>query len=202
MTRAGKAEKKVLLLLAQGFEELEASVFTDVMGWSRVAGETAVGVTACGLRRRIECTWNFTVLPERLVHEVSVRDYDALAIPGGYEEAHFYEDAFHEDFLALIRDFHTAGKWIAAVCVGALPVAKSGVLRDRPATTYGLLGGIRRRQLAELGARVQDRPLVEDGRVITCAGPAQALDTAFLLLERLSSAENVLKVKTAMGFGG
>ena len=31
-----KINKKVLLLMAQGFEEYEASAFTDVLGWSRV----------------------------------------------------------------------------------------------------------------------------------------------------------------------
>ena len=42
--------KKVLLFLAQGFEEYEAGVFTDVIGWSRVFGNEPVDVITSGLR--------------------------------------------------------------------------------------------------------------------------------------------------------
>ena len=48
--------KKVLLFLAQGFEEYEASVFTDVIGWSRVCGKEPVDLITTGLRSEIRCT--------------------------------------------------------------------------------------------------------------------------------------------------
>ncbi len=56
--------KSVLLFLAQGFEEYEASVFTDVMGWSRLYGSTPVNLITTGLRKEIKCAWNFVVKPE------------------------------------------------------------------------------------------------------------------------------------------
>ena len=65
--------------------------------------------------------------------EVSADEYDALAIPGGFEEFGFYEEAYNEQLLELIRLFDSQKKWIATVCVGALPVGKSGVLNGRKA---------------------------------------------------------------------
>ena len=192
--------KKVLLFLANGFEAYEASVFTDVFGWSKAFGDIPVEATTTGRHRKLKCTWNFTVIPEIQVGEVNTKDYDALAIPGGFEKAGFYEDAYHEDFLTLIRTFNEEKRIIASVCVGALPLGKSGILKGRKATTYHLLNGMRRKQLAEFGADVLDRHVVVDGNIITSSSPATALDVAMTLLEMLTSQKNCEKVKKLMGF--
>jgi len=192
--------KNVLLLLAQGFEEYEASVFTDVIGWSRFCGTEPVDLITTGLRNELKCTWNFTVKPELDFTKINVTDYDALAIPGGFEEAGFYEDAFDEKFLNLIKQFDNQGKIIAAICVAALPVAKSGVLKNRNATTYDLLNGKRRKELADFGAIVKDENIVIDENIITSTGPSTAIEVAFILLELLTDKENVKTVKKYMRF--
>jgi len=192
--------KKVLLFLSQGFEEYEAAVFTDVIGWSRVYGTEPVDLATTGLRSSIKSTWNFLVRPELDFNKIKIEDFDALAIPGGFEKAGFYEDAYDERFLNLIRDFDKHGKIIASVCVAALPVAKSGILKGRNATTYDLLDGIRRKQLADFGAIVKDERIVIDKNIITSTGPATAVDVAFILLEMLTDKENVKAVKKCMRF--
>jgi protein deglycase len=192
--------KRVLLFLSQGFEEYEASVFTDVIGWSRIYGKDPVDLKTTGLRKEIKCTWNFIVKPELNFNEINVNEYDALAIPGGFEKSGFYEDAFDEKFLNLIRQFDLQGKIIASICVAALPVAKSGVLKNRNATTYDLLDGRRRKQLAEFGAIIKDEKIVVDKNIITSNGPSTALDVAFTLLEMLTDKENVKVVKNYMRF--
>jgi protein deglycase len=192
--------KKVLLFLAQGFEEYEASVFTDVIGWSRVYGKEPVDLITTGLRSEIKCTWNLIVRPEIEFEKINVQDFNALAIPGGFEKAGFYEDAYNEVFLNLIREFDNQGKIIASVCVGAMPVGKSGVLNGRSATTYDLLDGVRRNQLADFGVKVQDERIVIDKNIITSTGPSTGLDVAFKLLEMLSNIENVNLIKKYMRF--
>lgn len=81
--------KKVLLFLAQGFEAYEASVFTDVIGWSRECGLEGVDLITTGLRPVINCYWNLMVQPEMPFEQIKVDDYAALAIPGGAEGAGF-----------------------------------------------------------------------------------------------------------------
>ena len=192
--------KKVLLLLANGFEEYEAAVFTDVMGWSRAEGDIPVDLVTAALRPKIKGTWNLTVIPEMPASEINVEDFDALAIPGGFEEAGFYEDAYHEDFLNIIRAFEAKKKEIAAICVAALPVGKSGVLEGRKGTTYHLLDSKRPDQLSAFGVNVSRENLVVDDNIITSCGPSSALDVAFSLLEKLTNRENRQKVQHAMGF--
>ncbi|MDA3892771.1 MAG: DJ-1/PfpI family protein [Salinivirgaceae bacterium] len=193
-------KKKVLLFLAQGFEAYEASVFTDVMGWSRSFGNAPVDLITTGLRPELKCTWNLIVKPELEFEKINVHEYDALAIAGGFEKAGFYEDAYNEKLLKLIRQFDKEGKIIAAICVSALPVGKSGVLAGRKATTYDLLDGIRRKQLAHFGAKIQDESIVIDKNIITSTGPSTGLDVAFILLEMLTDKENVDIVKKYMRF--
>lgn len=194
--------KSVLLFLAQGFEEYEASVFTDVIGWSRIYGTEPVNLITTGLRKEIKCTWNLIVKPELEFDKIKVEDFDALAIPGGFEKAGFYEDAFDERFLNLIRQFDSQGKIIASICVAALPVGKSGVLQNRFATTYDLEDkyGSRRKQLADLGAIVKNERIVIDKNIITSTGPSTGLDVAFALLKMLTDEENVKAVKKYMRF--
>jgi len=192
--------KRVLLFLCQGFEELEASVFTDVMGWSRLEGDEAVELVTAGFRTKLKCTWNMTVIPEINFDDICADEFDALAIPGGYDKAGFYEDAYDERFLELIRTFDQQGKLIASVCVGAMPVGKSGVLNNRNATTYDLSGGHRRKQLTEMGINVLDQRIVIDNNIITSTGPATGLDVAFLLLEKLTSHANMLEIRKHMRF--
>ncbi len=192
--------KKVLLFLAQGFEAYEASVFTDVIGWSREAGLEPVDLITTGLRSELTCYWNLTVKPELTFDGVNVDDFDALAIPGGAEVAGFLEDVYDKRFLDLINAFDQKGKIIASICVGALPIGKSGVLMGRKATTWDLNEGRRRKELAEFGAVVLDQPLVIDDNIITCTGPGPALDVAFNLLEKLTNTENVVEVKRNMRF--
>ncbi len=192
--------KKILLLLADGFEAYEASVFTDIFDWNAEEGDGSTRLVACGLRKQLMCTGHLTVIPELLAAEVDVDEFVALAIPGGYESLGFYNDAYSEEFLALIRKFDQAGKYIAAVCVGALPVGKSGVLRGRRGTTYHLRDGYRQKQLAAFGVNVVNQPIVIDANIITSSSPATALDVAYKLLELLTSPENCRQIKHLMGF--
>jgi len=192
--------KKVLLLLANGFEEYEASAFTDVLGWSRAFGNVPLEVVTVGRHSKLKCTWNFTVIPEKLLNEINADEYDALAIPGGFEKAGFYEDAYSEDFAEIIRRFHEKSKIIASICVAALALGKSGILKGKNATTYHLLEGRRRKELSKFGANVLDEHVVIDKNIITSSCPATAIDVAFALLELLTDKDNCNKVKEWMGF--
>lgn len=192
--------KKILLLLADGFEAVEASVFTDVLGWNKWEGDGSTEVVTVGLRDQLTCTWNFIVSPERTIDAIQLEEFDALAIPGGFEEAGFYEDAFSEPFLEVIRHFHEKEKPIASICVASLALGKSGILEGRNATTYNHPTSNRKAQLKNFGVHIKDERIVQDGHIITSSNPGTAFDVAFLLLEMLTSKENVRQVKDLMGF--
>lgn len=191
---------KVLLFCAKGFETMEFSVFVDVMGWARNDYNYDIQVETCGFTKTVVSTFNVPIIVDKTIDEVNVEDYDAFAIPGGFEEFDFYEEAYDEKLLELIRKFDSLGKIIATICVGALPLGKSGILKNRKATTYHLRDAYRQKELVAFGVDVVNEPIVVDKNVITSYCPETASGVAFKLLEMLTSKEEMEVVKKAMGF--
>ena len=191
---------RTLVFLLKGFETMEFSVFVDVLGWARNDFGYDVPVVTGGFQEKVVSTFNIPVLVDKTIDAISVDDFDALAIPGGFEEFGFYEEAYDERFLNLIREFDARGKIIATICVAALPVGKSGVLTGRKATTYHLRDAYRQKQLKEFQVDVVNEPIVVDKNIITSYCPETAPGVAFKLLEMLTSTEEMEQVKQAMGF--
>lgn len=191
---------KVLLFCARGFEMMEFAPFIDVFGWAQNDYGYDVQVETCGFQRQIASAFGVPVVMDKLLDEVRPADYQALALPGGFEEFGFYEEAYDAEFLELIREFARQGKPVAAVCVGALPLGKSGILTGRKATTYHLRGGHRQEQLARFGAQVVNERVVTDGSLITSYCPETAADVAFALLEALLGREKAAVVRRDMGY--
>ncbi len=193
-------QKKVLVFLAKAFETIEFSAFIDVLGWARVDYGHQILVNTGGFTEKVISTFNVPVTVDITIGEINVDDYDALAIPGGFGEFGFYEDAYDERFLKLIQDFNAKEKIIATVCSGAMPLGKSGVLKNRKATTYHLKNGYWQGKLGEFGVNVVNEPVVVDGNIITSYCPETAPKVAFELLKMLTSEKEMEVIKKAMGF--
>jgi 4-methyl-5(b-hydroxyethyl)-thiazole monophosphate biosynthesis len=190
--------KKILLLLANGFETYEASVFIDVLGWNLTEGDKSTKLYSCGLTKEIRSSFDQRFSVDFLNTEIDVNEFDALAIPGGFEEYGFYKDAYNDSFLEIIQNFNAMNKIIASICVAALPLGKGGILRGKRATTYN--SQIRRSSLKEFGAEIVNQPIVVDENIITSWDPASAIDVALLLLEKLTSKDNSDYIRASMGF--
>ncbi len=191
--------KKVLLLLANGFEIYEASAFIDVIGWNLVDGDKSTQLFTCGLTKEVKSSFDQRFVVDLTLDQIDPEEFVALAIPGGFEEYDFYRDAYSKEFSDLIMRFVQRDKLIASICTGALPIAKSGALTGKRGTTYNM-NPIRHKRLRELGVEVVNEPVVVSGKIITSWNPSTAMDVAFLLLERLTTTANTAKLKTLMGF--
>lgn len=191
---------KTLLFLAKGFETIEASVFIDVLGWARHDHGYELPLITCGFNKQVVSTFGIQVTVDKTIDEIQIDDFDALAIPGGFEDFGFYEEVYNEKFLELLRKFNAKKKIIATICVAALPLGKSGVLKERQGTTYHLNNRIRQKQLAEFNVNVVNEPIVVDENIITSYSPETAPAVAFKLLEMLTTKEQMKEVKKAMGF--
>jgi 4-methyl-5(b-hydroxyethyl)-thiazole monophosphate biosynthesis len=192
--------KKILVFLAKGFETMEFSVFIDVLGWARNDYGHNLYVETCGFTDKVISTFNVPVIVDKTIGEIKADEYDVLAIPGGFGEFGFYEDVYDERFLKLIREFNAKGKIIATICSAALPLGKSGVLKNRKATTYHLKDGFWQKKLKEFGANVVNEPIVVDDNIITSYCPETAPKVAFELLKMLTSEKEMVVIKKAMGF--
>lgn len=191
--------KKVLLFLPEGFETFEASVFIDVIGWNLVDGDGTTELVSCGFHREVKSTFNQRMVVDYLIDEISVADFDALAIPGGFMEYDFYREAYDERLLSLIREFDAHRKIVASICVAALVLGKSGILKGKSGTTYNM-NPVRQETLKSYGVEVVNEPIVVSGNIITSWNPSTAANVALLLLEKLTNKANADYIREIMGF--
>lgn len=190
---------RILLLLAEGFEFFEASVFIDVFGWNDHEGSGTTKIYTCGPDKIVRGAFNHKMVVDYTWNDVNVDEFDVLAVPGGFEDYNFFESAYDENYLRIVKYFNCHNKVIASICTGAIPIARSGVLAGRKATTYNM-NAHRAAQLREMNVEVCNKPIVVDKNIISSWNPSTALDVAFLLLEKLIDKENVVRIKKLMGF--
>lgn len=145
--------KQVLVILPNAFELFEAAAFIDVLGWANEYGDTPIETVTASTTAEISCTFGvLKVQPKTLLTDIVADDFDAVAIPGGFESHGYFEDAWSEIILKTLREFEESRKPVASICVGALPLAKSGILNGKRATTYHLMGGKRRKTACRSGS--------------------------------------------------
>lgn len=173
-----------LVVLAEGFEELEAVSIIDVL--RRVGAEVRVA----GLHGRgpVKSAHDVLVSAETGLDGVDASGFDAIVLPGGTEGSR----RLREDprVLSLVRGFHEAGKWTCAVCAAPTVLEAAGVLKGRRATSYP--GN------PLPSAQFVEERVVVDGNVITSRGPGTALDFALAVAERLAGKEAAQKTRSGM----
>lgn len=165
---------RVLVPLAEGFEEIEAVTVIDLL---RRAG---VDVVTAGLAPgNVTGSHGIAVQPDAELDDVVDQDFDMVALPGGMPGAENL--AADARLLAILRRIADAGGFSAAICAAPIVLARAGVLAGRRATSFpGFLT-----PASAPGTILSDDPIVEDGRVITSRGPGTAMDFALALIERL-----------------
>ncbi len=164
--------KRVLVPLAEGFEELEAVTIIDIL--RRAGIEVVVASLASN---PVIGAHGIRLAADTPLAALAEQDFDMIALPGGMPGAdHLKNDP---RIGGLVRRLHAAGRPVAAICAAPMVLAAAGVLDGRRATSYpGFLEDAG-------GATVVGDAVVVDGGVITSRGPGTALDFALALVEAL-----------------
>ena len=178
--------KKVLVALAQGFEELEAVAVIDVLRRGGVE-VTAVGVDSL----QVKSSRKITFWADKQLKDCG-DDFDAIVLPGGMPcSANL---AASKDLNALLKKFNNEKKMIAAICATpALVLAPLGILNDKSATCYP--GD--HKAFNKTTVYKEDTVVVDDN-IITSRGPATALEFGLAILEKLTDKNIADKIKKAM----
>jgi len=176
---------RVLLPLAEGFEEIEAVTVVDLL---RRAG---IEVRTASLEgRQVTGSHGIRIEADITLDAADVADYDMIVLPGGMPGAdHLKNDA---RVVSLLQRFAAEGRYTAAICAAPGVLAHAGLLEGRAATSFpGFL-----RPDSAPGLTLSDAAVVVDGTVITSRGPGTAIEFSLALIELLVDRE------TAMAVGG
>jgi protein deglycase len=169
--------KTALVILAEGFEEVEAIAPVDVL---RRAGirVTLVGVNSL----TVKGSRNIGVQVDALLKDIKDLP-DAVILPGGLPGA--TNLAKSREVSKLVKQMNVAGKLVAAICAApAVVLAPLGILDDKKATCYPGCESDFSDKIAYSKERV-----VTDGNIITSQGPGTALEFALAIAARLAGQE-------------
>ena len=168
--------KKVLAVLADGFEEVEAISPIDVL---RRAGAS---VTLAALEKyynlKVRGSHDIYVQCDALLSDVAKEHFDAIIFPGGMPGTKNL--AASQAVKDLIMETYNRGDLVCAICASpAYVLAPTGILDGKNVTCYP--GCEEVAPLVDFG----NYRAVKDGNVITSAGPGTALEFGLLIAEAL-----------------
>lgn len=161
---------KVMVPLANGFEEIEALTVVDILRRADIKVDT-VGV----IGSVIEGAHGVRVMVDKTFHQISPEEYDAIILPGG--SPGYKNLGKSSRLMEILKNFNEQKKLICAICGAPSILAKEGLLDDKKATIYP---GYEKLLAYPRGSRV-----VEDENIITSQGPGTAIEFALKIVEKL-----------------
>lgn len=159
------ADKKVAILVADGFEQIELTEPRRAL--ESVGAETFI-VSPCPGKvkgwKHVE--WGDAFPVDVQVEKANVDDFDALLLPGGVMNP----DTLRSNLKAVqfVRDFFAQGKPVAAICHGPWTLIDAGIVKGRKLTSYHSI----RTDLLNAGALWVDEEVVTDQGLVTSRQPA------------------------------
>lgn len=163
---------KVLVLLANGFEEIEALSIVDILRRAKIEV-----LTAAIDKKQVVGAHDIRVQADAHVLDVKSTDFDMIVLPGGLPGAtNLQKDAI---VLKLLKDFDNDKKYIGAICAAPIALKSAGVLK-KAYTCYPSF----EKNIGEDGY-IPDQDVVSDENIITSRGPATAMKFALAIVEKL-----------------
>lgn len=176
---------KAVILLAEGFEEVEAITVADVLRRLDIECDLC-SITA----RDVKGAHRIVVRADFLFDEVDFKDYQTIILPGGMPGARNLKS--DKRVIALIQKFDAAKKLVTAICAAPIVLKEAGITAGKTLTSFPGF----REEFAD-SRYVEDR-VIQDGNLITSRGPATAMDFAFRIAANMTDRNRVDMVRSDM----
>lgn len=179
--------KTAIILIAEGFEEMEAVAPIDIL---RRAG---VDVNVCGIgeNRNVTGRNGICLRVDHTIHSFLEEPFDLVLLPGGPGHKLLRQDT---RVLDLLRRQHAQRKLIGAICAAPLVLKEAGILPG-PAFTCHYTAA------EELPERDPEAAVLRDGNLITSQGAGTATRFGLALVEALVDPGTAQKVSDSICFG-
>ena len=178
--------KKTAILLAEGFEEVEALTVVDLLR----RAEIGCDMIALGDAETVTGSHDINVRVLGTLRSVSLDGYDGLILPGGQPGTRNL--TADERVLDALRSFNAAGKLTAAICAAPTVLAAAGLLDGRRAVCYP---GLEPQLTGSTGG---DGAVEVDGTVITSRGVGTAIPFALAIVEYYLGGEKARELARAI----
>ena len=177
---------KALVVMANGFEDIEAIAVIDVLR----RGGVEVVTASIHDKRVVKSAHGIRMEADRLFADVADEVYDAIVLPGGGEGTeNLKRSAMVAERLRRQRDEH---RLLCAICAAPTVLEAAGVLDENTEVTcYPTCRGDLERPWSPV-------PVIHDGTVITGQAPGTAVLFALVVLKALAGECVAQKVAQGM----
>lgn len=174
----------VLVILADGFEELETFAPVDLLR----RGEVEVTVASLNENRHATGRSGITAHADAALSAVQGRLFDLVFLPGGAGVKHLRADPRVRE---IVLQHHSAGRWLAAICAAPLVLHDCGLLTGKRYTAHFSVAN-------ELPATLLDERVVTDGKITTARGAGTAVEFGLNLVALLMSPAKSAEISKAI----
>jgi len=173
----------VLVILAEGFEEIEAVTIIDVL---RRADVEVVGASLGEIR--VRGAHGLTLQADTRLDDVLTQSFDAVILPGGMPGSKNLRD--DPRVLDCLRRQQQGGRYLGAICAAPIALEAAGVLKGKRATSYP--------GYDLPSAQFSDERVVRDGTLLTSRGPGTAMEFALEWVSVLVGADRAAQLRKGM----
>lgn len=178
--------KKVYVLLAEGFELIEAMTPVDVL---RRGGAEVITVSITN-NKEVISSQKVPVISDITIMEKDITDGDMIVLPGGYPG--YINLGESQEVGKILKHYAENNKFVGAICGAPTVLAKNGVFLGKEVTCHSSV-------VEEMkGYTCNGSKAFTDENLVTGMGAGLSLDFAFALAEKLLDNETILKVKKGM----
>ena len=176
--------KKVLVPIAEGFEEIEAITIVDILR------RADIEVIMAGLdRKRIKGAHGIEIKCDIHIDDVKSNEFDMIVLPGGMPGGLNLKNS--KKVQELLGEMDQDGKLIGAICAAPIALNEAKVLKSSY-TCYPSF-----EEQIDKSKYISSEDIVSDQNIITSNGPKSAIKFALMLVEKLSSNEKKKKLKSS-----
>lgn len=179
--------EKVIVLLADGFEEIEAVAIIDILR----RGNVEVVTASIQQELEVQGSHGIRLLADTTFRDVQNDSFAMVVLPGGTQGVeNLGNDSQVVEFIKKMqKQAH-----VAAICAAPSLLAREGLLEGKKTTSYPSFQSV----ITEHGAKYENDLVVQDSNVITSRGPSTAIDFSLALVSQLKGKQTANQVASAI----
>ncbi|KAJ1725022.1 Protein deglycase DJ-1zDJ-1 [Coemansia erecta] len=191
---SGAKSKKAIVFVANGTEEMEATITIDVL---RRAGIQVLVLSVEADSGPVTCSRNVRIVPDATLGDDSAKiaTYDCVVVPGGAQGADTLSQ--NDQVKSILAEFHAQNKVVAAICAGSLAIKSAGIQGKVPQPLRLTSHPSVRDQLESDFVYKEDRVVV-DSNLVTSRGPGTTFEFALALVRILAGEDKAREVAGPM----
>lgn len=178
----------IYIALADGFEEIEALAFFDILKRAEINCE----LVSINENNTVIGTHDIKVCTKLNINDVKKEDISGFVLPGGMPGTINLRNS--EKVLCILDYCYKNDKYIGAICAAPSVLGYMGLLNGKKATCFPGFED----QLT--GADIVDEKVVADGKIITAKGAGCAHDFAFEFVKILKTPLLAEEIKKSMQY--